>query len=370
MLCPKCRREIPDDSNICCYCGRVIHRLEPRPRKRPNGSGSVYKLTDKRRTRPWVMAKGGKILGRYATKTAAQEALEKLAGKPIGDAIDLTLQEIFTLWKAQHYPRLKEDACLAYDLAWSKLEPLAPRKMRTLRTEDVQKIVDADVAKGRSRSTVKKIQTLYSQLCQYAMRKDILDRNYADFLVLPRQEPVQRDTFTEDEILRLRADADAGDETSMIILILIYTGYRINELLQKRRDQVDLDLDVMYGGEKTAAGRGRVVVIHPTIRPYVEYFAARATGPLLLSGYTGNLVRNNFARRDWKNTLQRLGITREGRQLHPHCTRYTFATRAKTAGVDNDAIKRTMGHTDFALTSDMYIQDDIQRLKSEIQKLK
>ena len=64
------------------------------------------------------------------------------------------------------------------------------------------------------------------------MRKDILDRNYADFLVLPRQEPVQRDTFTEDEILRLRADADAGDETSMIILILIYTGYRINELLQ------------------------------------------------------------------------------------------------------------------------------------------
>ena len=102
MLCPKCRREIPDDSNICCYCGRVIHRLQPRPRKRPNGSGSVYKLTDKRRTRPWVMAKGGKILGRYATKTAAQEALEKLAGKPIGDAIDLTLQEIFTLWKAQH----------------------------------------------------------------------------------------------------------------------------------------------------------------------------------------------------------------------------------------------------------------------------
>ena len=242
--------------------------------------------------------------------------------------------------------------------------------MRTLRTEDVQKIVDADVAKGRSRSTVKKIQTLYSQLCQYAMRKDILDRNYADFLVLPRQEPVQRDTFTEDEILRLRADADAGDETSMIILILIYTGYRINELLQKRRDQVDLDLDVMYGGKKTAAGRGRVVVIHPTIRPYVEYFAARATGPLLLSGYTGNLVRNNFARRDWKNTLQRLGITREGRQLHPHCTRYTFATRAKTAGVDNDAIKRTLGHTDFAVTSDVYIQDDIQRLKSEIQKLK
>ena len=52
MLCPKCRSEIPDDANICCYCGRVIHRLEPRPRKRPNGAGSVYKLTGKHRSKP------------------------------------------------------------------------------------------------------------------------------------------------------------------------------------------------------------------------------------------------------------------------------------------------------------------------------
>ena len=105
--------------------------------------------------------------------------------------------------------------------------------MRTLRTEDVQAIVDADVAKGCGRSTTDKIRILYSQLCQYAMRKDIIDRNYTQYLVPPRRQPVQRDTFTEDEILRICADADAGNETSMIIIILIYTGYRINELLKK-----------------------------------------------------------------------------------------------------------------------------------------
>lgn len=370
MLCPKCRREIPDDSNICCYCGRVIHRLEPRPRKRPNGSGSVYKLTDKRRSRPWVVAKAGKILGYYATKAAATEALERLAGRPVGDAIDMTLEDIYTLWKAQHYPRLREDAVRGYEGSWVKLAPLAGRKMRSIRTEDVQKIIDADVEKGRSRSTVKKVQILYSQLCQYAMRRDIIDRNYADYLILPRQAPVLRDIFTEDEIQRLKADADAGGETSMIILILIYTGYRINELLKKRRDQVDMELGVMYGGEKTAAGRGRVVVINEAIRPYVAYFLSIAMGPLLLSGYKGNLLRDNFSRRDFPQTLQRLGITRPGRPLHPHCTRYTFATRAKAAGVDDEAIKRIMGHTDFALTSDVYIQDDIQRLQEEMRKIK
>lgn len=369
MLCPKCRREIPEDSNICCYCGRVIHRLEPRPRKRPNGSGSVYKLTDARRKRPWVAAKRGKILGYYATKAGAQEALEKLAGHPVGDAIDLTLGEIYTLWNSEHFPRVGEDSKRGYENAWKKLQPLETRKMRVLRTEDIQAIIDADVAKGRSRSTVKKIQTLYSQLCQYAKRKDIIDRNYADFLVLPKQAPVQRDIFTEDEISRLRADADMGHETSMIILILIYTGYRINELLKKRVDQVDLDLGIMFSGNKTDAGKGRIVVINKAILPYVRYFMARATGPLLLSGYSGSLLRSNFYHRDWPKTLQRLGITRTGRQLHPHCTRYTFATRAKAAGVDEDAIKRTIGHTDFKLTSDVYIQDDIQLLKKELDKV-
>ena len=369
MLCPKCRREIPEDSNICCYCGRVIHRLDPRPKKRPNGSGSVYKLTDKRRKRPWVVAKRGKILGYYATKSAATEALDRLAGRPVGDAIDLTLSEIYTLWSAEHYPRIGDDAKLSYETAWKKLKPLEGLKMRALRTEDVQAIIDEDVKNGRSRSTVKKIQTLYSQLCQYAMRKDIIDRNYADYLVLPKQAPIQRDIFTEEEIERLRTDADAGNETSMVILILIYTGYRINELLKKRVDQVDLDAGIMISGNKTDAGRGRIVVINQAILPYVRYFMARATGPLLLSGYSGNLLRNNFSHRDWSKTLLRLGITREGRQLHPHCTRYTFATRAKSAGVDDDAIKRTIGHTDFKLTSDVYIQDDIQLLKKELEKV-
>ena len=33
-----------------------------------------------------------------------------------------------------------------------------------------------------------------------AMKRDIIDRNYAQFLMLPRQKPIIRDTFTEAEI--------------------------------------------------------------------------------------------------------------------------------------------------------------------------
>ena len=52
MLYPKRHREVPENSNICCYCGRVIHRPEPLLQKPPDGSGSVYKLTGKHRSKP------------------------------------------------------------------------------------------------------------------------------------------------------------------------------------------------------------------------------------------------------------------------------------------------------------------------------
>ena len=42
---------------------------------------------------------------------------------------------------------------------------------------------------------------------------EILDGNYADYLVLPRQEPVQRDTFTEAEIRRVPGGASTGCTT-------------------------------------------------------------------------------------------------------------------------------------------------------------
>ena len=47
---------------------------------------------------------------------------------------------------------------------------------------------------------------------------------------------------------------------------------------------VDLKEDTLTGGEKTEAGRDRVIPIHPAIRPYVAYFAGKAKGDLLISG--------------------------------------------------------------------------------------
>ncbi len=54
------------------------------------------------------------------------------------------------------------------------------------------------------------------------------------------------------------------------ILILIYTGMRVGELLDIRLDNVYLDQKYMIGGSKTEAGKDRVIPLHDRILPLVE----------------------------------------------------------------------------------------------------
>ena len=91
------------------------------------------------------------------------------------------------------------------------------------------------------------------------------------------------------------------------MVILIYSGYRINELL-KRRDQVDLDKEILYGGMKTPTGKSRFLVIHPAIRPYVEYLGTAPQGRCCSPGAPA-ISCGVILPGATEKTLKRLGIT-------------------------------------------------------------
>ena len=48
-----------------------------------------------------------------------------------------------------------------------------------------------------SHSTLSKIKALLTQLFDYALQNDIAAKNYAKFLVLPKQEKIKKDCFTD-----------------------------------------------------------------------------------------------------------------------------------------------------------------------------
>ena len=70
--------------------------------------------------------------------------------------------------------------------------------------------------------------------------------------------------------------------------------------------KIELLLDIMR--KKTDAGRNRIIPIRPEARDYFAHFAAIATGPLLLSGYSGQRVADNFRNREYYPLLKKLKI--------------------------------------------------------------
>lgn len=350
MKCRKCQSEIPNDGKFCPYCGIRQDRELRKALKRANGTGTVYKLQG-RRKRPWVAAKNKTVIGYYETKTAALEALNRLSGRSLDERYNMTFTDVFEAWKAEHYKEITESGRSQYNIAFQVFSSLHKKKFRDLRTADFQTALEPHM--GKTHSTVSKYKQLITQMSAWAIREELISTNFASFVRLPENVKKEKEIFSDADIEKLEAD---GSDTAKIILMLIYTGMRIGELFGLPLK--DYHENYVVGGEKTEAGRNRVIPIRPEGRRYFAYFAEKATSPMLMSGYDGDKVAANFRRRDYYPLLETLSIERKT----PHATRHTYASRARKDGMPPEILQKILGHADYSTTANIYVHTDMDEL--------
>lgn len=352
--CIKCKAALPDGALFCPMCGKKQVAEKRKALKRANGTGTVYKLSG-RRARPWVAAKNRVVIGYYERKTDALDALERLNGKPLTERYNMTFAEVFEAWKAEHYKEIGKQSIRSYDAAFKVFASLHDKKFRDLRTADFQAVLAPHM--GKSRSTVSKHKNLITQMSEWAMREEICTTNFAQFIKVPEAMKKEKDIFTEEDIQKLEKD---GSDAAKIVLMLLSTGMRIGELFSL--PVADYHGAYVVGGEKTDAGRNRIIPIRPEGRQYFEYFVARATGELLISGYSGQKVVENFRKRDFYPLLDRLGISKKT----PHATRHTYASRAVKEGLAPEMLQKILGHADYSTTANVYTHIDPETLVSAV----
>lgn len=330
----------------------------------PNGYGSITKLSGKRR-KPWVVRitdgfdtspdgkpiQRRKTLGYYATRTKALDALAEYNQKPYNiDLCAATFDELYNYWSADKFKRISDSAARCYKAAFAHCKPIHKVAMRDLRTKHLQ-----DLLNNSGYATQKKIISLLNQVFKYAIANDITDKNYAEFISInaPAPEP-DRMPFSEKEIALLKQIAPS-EPYADTILIMIYTGWRIGELLELKRADVDLDEMTMRGGLKTEAGKNRIVPIHECIQPYVRKYYDMETKTLIPT------MRYDVYREKFDSICERYGM-----KHRPHDCRHTFATRADNAGMNKVCIQRIMGHASQGITDKVYTHKDIDELRKAI----
>lgn len=372
MICTRCKRTIPDDAVFCCYCGVRMEgapAAQRRRRRRPRGTGSVWKDA-RNKSRPFVaIAADGTRIGAFATSGEAVKALDDVnASKISPERQTYTLADVYDRWSELHYPKITVKAQQSYANSYRKAAVLHDRRIAELKTEDYQRVLSQMMAAGASRSLCEKERQLFSQLCQYAINQDIIHTNYSTALVLPDASAPKTRVLSADEVQAIRNTADDArlGETARIALTLIYTGMRLNELLTARRENVHADEGYLIGGEKTEAGRDRAIPLHPDIMPYILQWLDGNDTPYLIPSKYGLPRDHNNVRKSFNSLMRKLGIE----DVTPHTCRHTAATKFAAAGLPPEVTKQILGHADITTTLNIYTHPDVQNLIENARRVK
>lgn len=328
-----------------------------------NGSGSIVCLdkTGKKRRKPWAVRittgwKDGKqvrkYVGYYATQ---QEAIMALADYHKGgldlDLSKLTLNEVYNLWiERVKKKNLSESVLKIHHMAYSKFGKLGNAKFNTIKAAHLQDWLDGINLKPSSKG---KLKGTMIQLYKYAVANDIVVKNYAESLEINEKVEQTGKVFTTDEIETIWKMQDRFE--AKVLLVLLYTGMRIGELLIIKRDDIDFENGYMVGGIKTEAGKNRVIPIHNRIAPIVKELLGDSNW--LIQNTRGNQMRYNTAFVMFKKFFEEIGITHT-----IHDARKTCVSWLHSSGIPIETVRIIVGHSGKGVTEKVYLYKEPKEL--------
>lgn len=333
--------------------------------KLPNGFGSVYKISGKRR-RPWAARKTigwtfneekGKsypiyqFVGYYTTRQEALTALADYNKDPYDLHLNaITFREVYERWSDIHFPKIKRSK--GYEAAFKLCGDIENMRFVDIKLDHLQRIVNES---GKNAPTLRNLKVLFGLMWDYAVVHEIVSQDkrdmirYIDISKPGNPKSHSRTPFKKSEIKRIWAAKDSNPYIS-VVLILIYTGLRIGELLDLKKEDVHLQERWFYVREsKTNAGI-REVPIAEKIVPFFEYWTGRNCDHLICTPKDQPFVYRNYFNSYWTPLMESLAMD----QHRPHDTRHTCISLLTEAGVDERIIRKIVGHKGQGVTETVY----------------
>lgn len=333
--------------------------------KNPNGYGSVVKLSGNRRKPFWVRKTVGwnekghpkyETIGYYTSREEGMIALAEYNKNPWDvDGSKATFAEIYEMWKEKKASKLNVSTQKLMQTAYKWAKPVWNMKYKDIKSFHMQDCIDLC---DKSNSLKSAIKNLFGHLDKFALEIDLIQKPYSQLLQAVPTTESSKQPFTDDEINRLWEHKD--DPWVDSILMFLYTGFRISELIGMKCEDINLEERTFTGGTKTAAGKGRIVPIHSRIYPLVE--KRYNEGNKYLLSWKGKQVGTDNYRVYWKKIMDKLEMDHT-----PHECRHTFRSRLDSANANKRCIDLMMGHKSKDVGERVYTHKTLDELKEAIE---
>lgn len=253
--------------------------------------------------------------------------------------------------------KLSESAMYSTRAAFNNSSALHNVPFGSIRYDDLQNVVNKCNLKH---SSLELIVSLFHQMYKYALKYEIIEKDYSKFIYIPKPDDDERGIpFTNDELKVFWSCKE--DPVVEMLLIMCYSGFRIKAFTDM---EINLREGYFRGGVKTKASIERTVPIYSGIYDMV---AARYSGSRNLLGISANNFREKMYAK-----LQSFGFpyASTGEKHTPHDCRHTFSRLCEEYGVNENDRKRMMGHS-FGndITNAIYGHRSVEDLRLEIEKI-
>lgn len=344
--------------------------------KRPHGWGSIVKLSGKNRRRPYAVQitngytdKGTQrreYIGYFSSQLQAlkflsqwvKEREEKTQDAHKGEI--LPLRAIFERVVEVKVGSLSKNGLKNKLSAFKHLEPIADMDIKDIKYQKLQELFDS---LGDKMGVKRQVKAILNECFTYALKRELIPSNPTKLIEMGHYKPkILRRVYTTEEI-ELLWNLQNENIIAKAILILIYTGLRINELLSLTISCIDLDTNTITTGSKTEAGRNRLIPINYKIKPLILELYQNNLTYLIEVKWDTPCSYQSFLRR-FKKFNSKHGLTHT-----IHDTRHTFASLLSSSNANREAITKIIGHTNYNLTNQVYTHKSIEELQEAIDSI-
>ena len=333
--------------------------------KNPNGYGTVVKLSGNRRN-PFAVRKtmgwndkGHPIylpIGYAASRENGMIMLAEYNKSPWDiDAEKTTLESLWELFQEKKMLKMGKSTKGSLASAFKHCDKIKAMKYKDIKSFHMQDVIDGC---GLGYSTQWAIKNLFGHLDKFALEIDIINKSYS---ILTTAEPIpetSKKPFTDKEVEKVWKVKEREWVDS--VLLFLYTGFRISELLGIKIANVDLEARTIQGGTKTKAGKDRIVPIHSKIFELVQR-RVQEENEYLISLDGKNLTSSKYYE-FWNSIMTELELNHT-----PHECRHTFRSRLDSAGANKVCIDLMMGHKSKEVGERVYTHKTLQELKFAIE---